>query len=62
MGPITWEKVKLRACQIANLKGYDSQCAAVMVRKLHELFPECLPKDCKFEVFMSDKTGEWMVQ
>ena len=30
-------------------------------RKLRELFPSCLPANCRFEAFENEK-GEWMLQ
>ena len=35
---------------------WDIRC----IRKLHELFPSCLPRDCKYVVDYNDK-GEWVV-
>jgi len=48
---------KLQEAVWERIERWDIRC----IRKLHELFPTCLPRDCKYAVDMLDDGTWWVV-
>ncbi len=57
-GTFNWRTNLTRLQELVwdRIAKWDIRC----LRKLHELFPPCLPRDCRYVVEQDDK-GEWWV-